>query len=70
MSTVNGLPPIRLCCGERHWGVVCLDGKVMCCMCFERVEQKDLYGDQDVCIWCAEKEGLEDEEADNSDAES
>jgi len=34
--------PVRLCCGQRHWGAVCPDGKVMCCVCFERVSQDAL----------------------------
>ena len=25
----NGQPPVRLCCGQRHWGVQCPDGLVM-----------------------------------------
>jgi hypothetical protein len=29
-------PPVRLCCGERHWTVACPDGRVMCAMCFDR----------------------------------
>lgn len=50
-------PPVRLCCGTRHAGVVCPDGKVMCCLCFKRVEQDELatYDDgfrMDVCQSC------------------
>lgn len=56
MSTVNGTPPVQLCCGERHWGVVCPDGKVMCVICFNRFDPHDLFGDEDICIWCADKE--------------
>lgn len=54
-------PPVRLCCAQRHWGAICPDGKVMCCLCFERFEQADLSetvdGDkQDVCVTCAKLE--------------
>lgn len=35
-------PPVRLCCGQRHFGPVCPDGKVMCCLCFQRFDRKDL----------------------------
>lgn len=55
------LAPVRLCCGERHYGVQCPDGKVMCCLCFERFSVEDLSetvdGDkQDVCLRCDEME--------------
>lgn len=55
------LPPVRLCCGERHVGPVCLDGKVMCCLCFERksIEELNTTPDgevEDVCKTCAAKE--------------
>ena len=54
-------PPVRLCCGQRHFGAVCPDGKVMCCLCFERVSQDDLHvatngQKEDVCKKCAEEE--------------
>lgn len=54
-------PPARLCCGQRHYGVICPDGKVMCCLCFERFTVDELSetvdGDkQDVCRACDEKE--------------
>jgi hypothetical protein len=50
-------PPVRLCCGQRHYGVVCPDGKVMCCSCFERVTLGELSVDEngtrvDVCVPC------------------
>lgn len=53
--------PVRLCCGQRHFGVVCPDGKVMCCLCFHRFAQEDLNvredGEkEDVCKPCAEWE--------------
>lgn len=52
-------PPIRLCCFQRHTGVVCPDGKVMCCLCFDRFEVAELFveadGDTyDVCRPCGE----------------
>ena len=47
----------RLCCGSRHDGPVCPDGKVMCCVCFGRFSQDDLYRDHgetwDICKECA-----------------
>lgn len=53
--------PVRLCCGQRHFGVVCPDGKVMCCLCFHRFAQHDLNvtedgTPEDVCKPCAEWE--------------
>lgn len=53
--------PVRLCCGQRHDGAVCPDGKVMCCVCFERVRVDDLNvtpdgKKEDVCRPCAEIE--------------
>lgn len=53
---------IRVCCGQVHTeGVVCPDGLVMCCLCFDRVaiEKLNLTSDgipEDVCRTCAEKE--------------
>ncbi len=51
--------PVRLCCGERHAGPQCPDGKVMCCLCFERFDVDELatnnQGEKtDVCIQCDE----------------
>ena len=56
--------PVRLCCGQRHSGPVCLDGKVMCILCFDRVDQDDLNitdddMKEDVCKKCAETEAAE-----------
>ena len=48
--------PVRLCCGQRHAGPVCPDGKVMCTLCFERVEQDGLYVDNDGVRWDVCKE--------------
>lgn len=54
--------PVRLCCGQRHNGSVCPDGKVMCCICFERFKEDDLSFDPedgkkwDVCKACAREE--------------
>lgn len=49
--------PVRLCCGQRHWGAQCPDGKVMCCLCFGRFEVADLYSNDkgetwDICQTC------------------
>lgn len=54
-------PPVRLCCGERHWGVVCLDGLTLCPICFERYAEHELYVDDagqvwDVCVYCKSAE--------------
>lgn len=53
--------PYRLCCGKQHLGVECPDGKVLCCMCFERVEQSELNvlpdgTKENCCKRCAAKE--------------
>lgn len=55
---MNDEPPVRLCCGQRHYGPQCPDGKVMCCLCFERFEvsQLNICEDgrpEDVCKPCA-----------------
>ncbi len=51
-------PPVRLCCGERHYGAVCPDGLVMCCICFFRFKIEDLSVQDgtpvDVCKKCHE----------------
>ena len=53
------LAPVRLCCGQRHFGVICPDGKVMCCLCFRSVSQDKLNVidgvKENVCKECAEK---------------
>lgn len=51
-------PPVRLCCGQRHWSVECPDGNVMCCLCFDRFTIDDLHmlpngQREDVCRECA-----------------
>lgn len=54
--------PVRLCCGQRHAGVVCNDGKVMCQLCFLRFPVEELHqtdnGPEDVCVDCAAEEEL------------
>jgi hypothetical protein len=54
------MPPVRLCCGQRHAGEVCPDGLVQCCLCFERVGFSDLSVDghqkTNICQSCADKE--------------
>jgi len=57
---ING-PLARLCCGKRHFGPVCPDGFVMCCLCFRRVPQEELNvtadgKKEDVCQECAQRE--------------
>ena len=52
------LPPVRVCCGERHFGALCNDGSVMCCLCFNRYPlsamSETAEGDKtDVCPNCA-----------------
>lgn len=56
--------PVRSCCGQRHAGVQCLDRRVRCCLCFERVTVEELRrnddGDlEDVCASCGEAERRE-----------
>lgn len=56
-------PPVRLCCGQAHWGVVCPDGDVMCCVCFERVPAPDVWEDTkggrwNMCKACGDENGL------------
>ena len=41
----------RLCCGRDHGGPVCPDGMVMCCLCFSRFGEADLYVDADGSRW-------------------
>jgi hypothetical protein len=58
---VTDLPPVRLCCFERHFGSVCPDGKVMCELCFDRFPIEDLNvtddgTPEDVCKRCAAAE--------------
>lgn len=53
--------PFRLCCGKQHYGPICPDGRVMCCLCFDVVEQSQLNKTadgklEDVCKSCVEKE--------------
>lgn len=49
--------PVRLCCGQRHLGPMCPDGKVMCCLCFDRFDVRELNVaggvTQDICRPCA-----------------
>lgn len=49
-------PPVRLCCGTRHWGVQCPDGLVQCCICWNRVKPDYLVVvdgvRQNVCLDC------------------
>lgn len=50
-------PPVRLCCFQRHWDPPCPDGMTMCCLCFDRFEQADLFVDEagdrwDMCTEC------------------
>lgn len=59
--SLNQKPPVRLCCGTRHYGPVCPDGLVMCAICFERVEKENLNTlpdgrKEDVCVRCARDE--------------
>lgn len=56
--------PVRLCCNQRHAGPVCPDGKVMCCLCFNRFDPSDLSllpdgRREDVCVACKASEDAE-----------
>jgi hypothetical protein len=49
--------PVRSCCMQDHAGVVCPDGMVRCCLCFERVPIEGLHvlpdgSREDVCELC------------------
>ena len=64
MRTENpdALAPVRLCCSERHFGPVCLDGRVMCCICYGRYETDELHVDAsgvtwDMCANCGKEVG-------------
>lgn len=57
--------PVRICCGQRHWGAVCNDGLVMCSLCFNRFLKDELMRDTedsqkrwDICLKCGFKENL------------
>jgi len=57
--------PVKLCCGQKHYGLICPDGKVMCCICFERVQQHQLNvinhnkgTRENVCVRCAAEEKM------------
>ena len=56
MTDLNELP-VRSCCFQRHYGAVCPDGLVQCCLCFGRFYISDLNetpdGLEDVCKPCA-----------------
>jgi hypothetical protein len=49
-------PPTRVCCGQPHFGAVCPDGLVMCCICFDRFPIAALATEAgqptDVCQGC------------------
>ena len=56
-------PPVRLCCGQAHWGVVCPDDTVMCCICWARVPVDCVWRDSngngwDMCEKCGEENGV------------
>lgn len=63
-SELAAIDPIKLCCMKRqseHRGPQCPDGKVMCCMCFDRFDVADLHvtddgKPEDVCKPCAESD--------------
>lgn len=56
--------PVRLCCGQPHYGALCPDGLVMCCICFSRVPVEELAVDEkdglrwDICASCGKEEGV------------
>lgn len=59
---VAAIAPVRLCCGQRHYGAQCPDGKVMCCLCFGRFPVEELNvtdgSPEDVCVTCAANERM------------
>lgn len=61
--------PTRLCCGEKHLGPQCPDGKVMCILCFQLVELDMLSTDEETgqkCDVCEICEKIEKERCANS----
>ncbi len=55
-STVR-MPPVRLCCMERHWGVLCADKTFMCALCFDKFPAHDAWRNEDniafdCCVPC------------------
>jgi hypothetical protein len=40
-------PPVKLCCGQRHWTIRCPDGLVMCELCYDRFQEADLQPVED-----------------------
>lgn len=57
--------PVRLCCGQRHWGAVCPDGKIMCQLCYNRFWPNELHIDENGQVWdiCANCKAEEDTHA-------
>lgn len=62
--------PYRTCCGQQHLDpTVCPDGKVMCCLCFDRfdvtglnslgLDGREMERPEDVCRPCAERDRVE-----------
>ena len=55
--------PYRVCCLQRHWGPQCEDGKVMCCLCFDRFPVEELALEDgtpiDICKPCYEADMAE-----------
>lgn len=54
--------PVRLCCSQQHWGSVCPDGRVMCCICYGRYDPDELHVDAtgvtwDMCAGCGKEVG-------------
>ena len=54
--------PVRLCCSQRHYGSVCADGLVMCCVCYGRYDKDELHVDGagvtwDMCQGCGSQVG-------------
>lgn len=59
--STGSIAMVRLCCGKRHFGPMCLDGMVMCCICFGRFGTDQLSKNEDgqledVCKECAGRE--------------
>lgn len=53
---------VRLCCGQSHSGAMCPDGRVMCCICFNRVPMESLGADTDGNLLDACRDCLREEE--------
>lgn len=61
------IDPVKVCCGKKqseHDGPMCPDGLAMCCLCFGRFSEEQLYVHEDglienVCKQCGINEKIQ-----------